>query len=274
MKKDSKNKSRYYYFQLWEGFFKNKIIKRMCKLPSGDSIIVCYQRMVVATLNTDGWFEYEGLEETLISEIALEIDESEETVKFTMAALMKYGLAIQNEDASAIQILIIPEIMKIGSEGESAKRMRKKREMEKVETEEQKTRASQCAHIVQKCAIDIDKEIDIESEINTEIVSSIIQFYNNIWNKSYMNNAKNQQVIKLALKQITQEQALHIIENEHVRFLNKEYGTFRPNMCWMFGKGLSECLDRIYKKKNKNKFNEFMKQTYDIAEIEAELLSN
>ena len=276
MGKENKHNSRYYYFQLWDGFFKNKIIKRMCKLPSGYSIIICYQRMVVSTLNTDGWFEYEGIEETLIEEIALEIDEREENVKFTIAALMKYGLAVQKEDASAIRILIIPEVMKIGSESESAKRIRQKRELDKMRKEEKKTIASQCAHIVQKCATDIDKEIniDIESKIDTDTVSSIIQFYNNVWHKKYKNNAENQKVIESALKQITFEQALHIVENEHIRFLNEEYGSFRPNMCWIFGRGLNECLGRIDKKKSKNKFNEFMKQTYDISAIEEELLSN
>ena len=284
-----KNK-RLYYFQVFEGFYKHRIIKKLAKLPSGDSVITCYQKMVIMTLNSEGWFYYERIEENIFEEIALEIDVSEEIVRYTVSALARCGLAVLNDLQDSIMIKAIPGIMKIGSEGESAARMRDMRrrnqcgiELKEIKKEDDASHcadeASHCAHNVQKCAQDKDKDIDEEIDILSidnidRIATDIINYFNQTFKSRYKCSQNNIEKVIKTLEMATPEQIYKMIDNEYQRYISGEAGNFKANIGWFFGIGFDECLDRLKIKKCKNKFNDFKQNDYDFEKLEKELMSN
>ena len=79
------------------------------------------------------------------------------------------------------------------------------------------------------------------------------------------------------MTRINKEQAEQIIKNEYSMYSRRERGDFYPNITWMFGQGLEECLDALTDKKNrktKNQFCNFEQRNYDFSEIENELIDN
>ena len=150
---------RYYWLKLKNDFFKDKRIKKLRKIAGGDTYTIIYLKIQLLSLQNEGMLYYDGVEDTFEEEIALEIDEDIEDVRITIGFLMRYNLLIQ-DDNNEYQL---PEtIDSIGSECESAERVRRLREKQK---------ALQCNAPVTKCntEIDIEKDIDIDIDNNKTI---------------------------------------------------------------------------------------------------------
>lgn len=150
---------RYYWLKLKNDFFKDKRIKKLRKIAGGDTYTIIYLKMQLLSLQDEGILYYDGVEDTFEEEIALQIDEDVEDVKITIGFLLRHGLLTQ-DDRNEYQL---PEtIDSIGSESDSAERVRRYRKNQKM---------LQCNGDVTKCniEIDIDKDIDIDKkEINKE----------------------------------------------------------------------------------------------------------
>lgn len=124
----SENK-RYYWLKLKEGFFGDKEIKKLRKLAGGDTYTIIYLKLMLLSLRENGKLYFEGIEETFYEELALEINEEPDNVKFTFLFLQRMGLLeeISNVEAFLTQM---PEC--VGSETEKAAIMRKSRARKKA----------------------------------------------------------------------------------------------------------------------------------------------
>lgn len=142
---------RYYWLKLKEDFFDKKLIKKLRSVAGGDTYTIIYLKMQLKSINNEGILTYEGIEDTFAEELALDIDEDVENVKMTLAYLQRYNMI---EQVSSENFLLNEVLDCIGSETDSAERVRKHREIKKLE--EQKT--LQCNALVTTC--NTEKDID------------------------------------------------------------------------------------------------------------------
>lgn len=119
---------RLFFLQLPKDFFGSRRIKKLRKMPDGDSLVLLYLKIQLSTLNTGGVIELSGLEENPADEIALEISEEPETVRTVLDFMIKHGLAIEQKDGNIF--LPYVEIM-TSSHTEEAERKRKYRDKKK-----------------------------------------------------------------------------------------------------------------------------------------------
>ena len=159
---DNGNK-RYYWLKLNEDFFRQKEIKKLRRIAGGDTYTVIYLKMLLRSMEDGGKLYYEGYESDFASELALDIDEDVENVKMTVAFLIANGILHENT-ASEFEITTAREM--VGSEGGSARRMRKMRAVKAI-ADGEKRLLSQCDSDVTARDTDIDKEIEIDTD--TEI---------------------------------------------------------------------------------------------------------
>ena len=165
---------RYYWLKLPKDFFENRAIKKLRTIAGGDTYTIIYLKMLLKSLEDNGRFIYEGIEDNIAEEIALDIDEKEDDVQVAMNYLTQKGLMVCTETEA--ELTQMPEL--IGSEGESARRMRKLRMSQNNQKLLQSdVLPSQCDANVTKSDTDkdIDKELDkdIDKELDTDIEKDI-----------------------------------------------------------------------------------------------------
>ena len=150
---------RYYWIQLREGFFKQKEIKKLRKIAGGDTYTVIYLKMLLAAVKQENKLFFEGVEDTFPEELALELDEDPENVKVTLSFLERQGLIrVLGED----EFLLLQCEEMVGSESESAARVRRYREKKTLQSNTGVT------PLLQNGNTDIDIEKDIEKDIKKE----------------------------------------------------------------------------------------------------------
>ena len=162
---------KYYWLQLKEDFFRQKEIKLLRKIAGGDTYTIIYLKMMLMSLKDEGKILYEGVGSNLAEEIALEIDEDVENVQITINYLMSKNLLVTSSEYEGF-LSDVPNL--IGSESDSAKRVRKHRQIKK---DEQKTLQSNIAvtNGNTEIEIDIEREIDKEKEQQQETGSGSSQ---------------------------------------------------------------------------------------------------
>ena len=79
---------KYYWLKLKEDFFRQKEIKKLRKIAGGDTYTIIYLKMQLLSLQNEGILKYEGVEENIAEQIALEIDEEVDNVQITLSFLM------------------------------------------------------------------------------------------------------------------------------------------------------------------------------------------
>lgn len=157
---------RYYWLKLPKDFFEDRAIKKLRTIAGGDTYTIIYLKMLLKSLEDNGRFIYEGIEDNIAEEIALDIDEKEDDVQVAMNYLIQKGLMVCTETEA--ELTQMPEL--IGSEGESARRMRKLRMSQNNQKLLQSdVLPSQCDANVTKS--DTDKDID--KELDTDIEKDI-----------------------------------------------------------------------------------------------------
>lgn len=147
---------RYYWLKLPEGFFNQKEIKMLRRVAGGETFIIIYLKMLLTAMKDDGKLYFEGYEKDFVSELALDIDEEVENVKITVQYLINNGILVENSVAE-YEITTAKELT--GSEGDSARRMRRSRLASKIGSQEALP-PSQSDTDVTMC----DTEIDIDKE--------------------------------------------------------------------------------------------------------------
>lgn len=120
---------KFFWLKLKEDFFRDKRIKKLRKIAGGDTYTIIYLKLQLLSLKHNGTLIYEGVEDTLEEELALEIDEDEDNVKVALAFLFTNGLI---EETDPNHFVMTETIQCIGSESASAERVRKHREKQKA----------------------------------------------------------------------------------------------------------------------------------------------
>lgn len=152
---------KYFWFKMKEDFFKTKEVKKLRRIAGGDTYTIIYQKLIILSLRNEGKLFFDGIEESFAEEIALEIDEEVDNVKATLVFLVKFGLVDQ---MSEVELVVSEAVKNIGTESESAERVRLHRERKNV-------LALQCNGQVTKCNTEIEKDLELEKEKDIYIVS-------------------------------------------------------------------------------------------------------
>lgn len=121
---------RYYWLKLKNDFFQDRAIKKLRRVAGGDTYTVIYLKLLLFALADDGRLHYEGDEDNIAAQLALDIDESEDNVSMTLAYLEKTGL-LQVISEQEFFLTRTPEMT--GAESSSAERMRRLRAKQQAE---------------------------------------------------------------------------------------------------------------------------------------------
>ena len=154
---------RYYWLKMKEDFFNQKEIKKIRRVAGGDTYTIIYLKLMLLSLKNEGKLFFDGIEESIAEEIALEIDEDSTNVQTVLGLL--FSMHIIEEIPEGVEIANIKHY--IGSEGASAERARKSRANKRLE----ESKALQSNTQVTKCntEIEIDIELEKEKEIDKEL---------------------------------------------------------------------------------------------------------
>lgn len=220
---------KYYWLKLRDEFFGSLRMKKLRRIAGGDTYVIIYLKMQLMAIKNDGIIDFEGVEETLAEELASILCEEPENVEVTISFLKAHGLIEECEDGS----FFFPEAVEnVGSESESAKRMRK---MRKGKDDCKQLKASHCDTDVTvsdaQCNKNVtteeeiekekDKEKEIDKEEEKEDVSLFLSLYLNSFlsifkkkpNKSHLTavknlyiNGKSQETILKALESVKGKQ--------------------------------------------------------------------
>lgn len=179
------NGKRYYWFRLKEDFFQDKRIKRIRQMAGGDTYTIIFLKMQLKALRTDGYLYFDNVLDDFVEELALDIDESPDNVRFTIEYLLRVGLLEICPDGKTYYLTELEQL--IGSETATAQRVRdyrarRKQEAEALQCNTDETKLLQCNTDVTEtlqCNTDvtdvkrlcyaekeIEKEIDIDKEKN------------------------------------------------------------------------------------------------------------
>ncbi|MBQ2658082.1 MAG: phage replisome organizer N-terminal domain-containing protein [Erysipelotrichaceae bacterium] len=125
---------KYYWLKLYSDFFTSKRIKKLRKLAGGDTYTIIYLKMQLLALGANGYIAYDGLEKSLASELALDIDEKEDDVQVVINFLLQFGLMEQIDEST----YLLPFVVECtGSETGKAIRLREARSRKQIETRHQ-----------------------------------------------------------------------------------------------------------------------------------------
>lgn len=150
---------RYFWLKLHKDFFQRKEIKRLRKIAGGDTYTIIYLKMLLRSIMSEGKLYFDGLEENFCSELALDLDESEENVQITVTYLLNSGLLeMRSEDE-----YYLPDT-KNSTGCETAVAARVRRHRDKKKALQCNTNVTQVKHF---CNGEIEKEK--EKELYKEI---------------------------------------------------------------------------------------------------------
>lgn len=146
---------KYYWLKLTDNFFDQREIKKLRRIAGGDTFTIIYLKLQLLSLKNNATFIYEGTEDNIFEQLALEIDEEIENIKMTLAFLQKNNLIEQIENDT---YFLNKASDNMGSETDAAERMRIMRSKQK--------QLQKCNNVTDECN-DVQNgytEIDIEKE--------------------------------------------------------------------------------------------------------------
>ena len=278
-------RKKYYWLQLRLDFFANIAMKKLQRMPNGDKCTLIYIKLLLLSLKDNGEIYYEGVEPTFYEEMALALDEESESVKKTLAFLEANGLMEYTGD-NIYTLTDIPNL--IGSEGDSAERMRNLR----------RKKASQCdgnvtegdgnvtesdGHVMKMCEnvrkSDTEIEIDIEKDKEKETdCEHIVRMFNETC-VSFPKVAKlsldRKKAIKARLKQYSLEDFKKVFEiAEGSNFLKGGNNrNWTATFDWLIAdRNMAKVLDGNYNNRGSTQMVERGMSEQEIKDLETMLL--
>jgi predicted phage replisome organizer len=149
---------RYYWLKFKRDFFDDLRIRKLQSIPRGDTYVLAYIKILTYSIPTSGIIIYQGIFETIEEEIALEIREDPKTIRFVLEYASNHGM-LEGMEQGKFYLPYAAE--NIGSEGASAKRMRKLRSQKAAVKQ---LPSSQCDTNVTGC----DKKVTTDKEIENK----------------------------------------------------------------------------------------------------------
>ena len=159
---------RLFWLKLKESFFTDKAMKKLRRMAGGDTYTVIYLKMLLLGLKNGGRIYYDGVEDSFADEIALELDEESENVRFCMLYLEKTGLL---EKVSENEAFLTETPAMTVSESASAARMRKLRAGKASQCDAHVTPALRGSDKTVTLDIDIDIDTDTDTDTDTEMLA-------------------------------------------------------------------------------------------------------
>ena len=161
----------YFWLKVDKKFFDNLFIKRLKNMPGGYTMTVIYIRLMLESLEDDCILYYEGYFDSLVQELALKLDVSEDDINMTVAYFTKCGLIQIDDDGHAT--LSQAKAM-VESETNWAKYKREQRknsqDLPKLENvQNKKTISNSCPTEIE---IELDKELEKDKELDKEYILS------------------------------------------------------------------------------------------------------
>ena len=89
--------ARYYWLKLHDNFFDRMEIRKLRKIPGGDTYTIIYLKLLLLSLNSDGKIPFEGIETHIHKEIALKINEEDTSVEMALNAFKMLKLIEERE---------------------------------------------------------------------------------------------------------------------------------------------------------------------------------
>lgn len=160
---------RFYWLKLKEDYFNNPKIKKLRKIAGGDTFTIIYLKMQLLSVSNKGIIEFEGIEPTIEEELALKLDEDLDNVEVTLNYLKMQGLVETNNN----EFLLLDACKNIGSECDSAERVRLFREREKQKS----LQCNESVTEVLQSSISISNSIS-KSNNKENIIKEIINYLN------------------------------------------------------------------------------------------------
>lgn len=166
---------RYYWLKLGNTYFSQLEQKKMRKQKDGMNMQVIYLRMMLLSIDKDGYIYYQGVYDSIEEELAEEFSEDIELVRRTVEYLQDNNMLEVNDSD-----YFLPQAVEYtGSECYSAERMRRLRERRTSQSDNDVTTSDEET----EKELEIDREIEIESEerrkTNKIDYQQIADMYNN-----------------------------------------------------------------------------------------------
>lgn len=194
---------KYYWLKLKNDFFNQKEIKKLRRIAGGDTFTIIYLKMQLLSIKTGGIITFESTEENLAEQLVLELDEDVDNIKLTLSFLSANNLL---EQVSEEDFLLNKVIEVIGSETDSAERVRRFRDKKKW----QKT--LQCNDDVTKSNTEIEIEIEIDKSKNKYSFENEIKRIRNVLPKEMSKNASSKPKLIKAIKEYGEEKIISSIK--------------------------------------------------------------
>ena len=159
----------YFWLKVDKKFFDNLFIKRLKNMPGGYTMTVIYIRLMLESLEDDCILYYEGYFDSLVQELALKLDVSEDDINMTVAYFTKCGL-IQIDDSGHATLSQAKAMVESETNWAKYKREQRKnsQDLPKLENVQNKKTISN------SCPTEIEKENRVSSKSNNLYLDNIL----------------------------------------------------------------------------------------------------
>ncbi|MGQ4002887.1 phage replisome organizer N-terminal domain-containing protein [Francisellaceae bacterium CB299] len=119
---------KYYWLKLKNNFFSQREIKKLRNIAGGDTYVIIYLKLQLHSLENVGKILYAETEESIYEQLSYDLDEDQQNIQVTIKFLVSHRLIemVNDQDISMIETKEL-----IGSESESASRVRRHRDKNK-----------------------------------------------------------------------------------------------------------------------------------------------
>ena len=274
-------KKRYVWLKLQKDFFQDKAIKKLRRIAGGDTYTVIYLKMLLLSVRNEGKIFFENIESSFSEELALDLDESIENVDVTLNFLTKYKLiSFDSQD-----YVLDYALNNIGSECESAERVRRHREKIKklqcngqtlpcndktLQGNDKTLQVTFCNDIKRREDTEKEKSKNLKDSFKNESINinkqisdinkQISDFFEEIWElypckkgKSRISQSNKKSLYKIGLDEM--KRAIERYKSDPELKSNNGYKNYQ-NGSTFFKKTYIEFLDVNYKEKENENKNE------------------
>lgn len=174
---------RYYWLKLKMSFWDEPSVLFLRNLPSGDTLVIIYLKLLCMSLQNNGIIYFEGSYGTVEDEIALSLREEKMMVQMALSAMKQVNLVVMGMDDLEMQFTRIGEMVGIDSESASAKRVREHRARKALEQQQMLgvTMKQDGNAIVTTGNTEIEKDKEKEIEIEKESETEGLGLYRNVF---------------------------------------------------------------------------------------------
>ena len=222
---------RYYWLRLHDDFFSSVRIKKLRRMDGGDTYVIIYLKLQLKSIKSDGVLTWKGYEQDFVDELALDIDESPDDIRVTLAYLLSCGLA---ETTDNVNFFLPYAVDNTGSEGASAKRWRDWKSRQDAKTLDSNESLTQHKQITNG-EKEIEKEIEKEKEIDRD--SALFKLFWDAYPKKVGKQAAVKSFTK-ALKQTDVDTMLKAIDTQKQSDQwRRDNGRYIPNPATWLNQG-------------------------------------